>query len=74
MANNTKATEQAAKPVSKAVPADSVYSAAELAANNRLFGTGREVVVVALRQAGVDSATFEEAKAILEKFKNTEVK
>lgn len=57
-----------------AVPAESVYSAEELAKNYRAFGTYREIVVVALRQAGKASATFSEAKTIIEKFKNKEVK
>lgn len=54
--------------------AESVYTAAELAANYKAFNTRREIVVVALRKAGKDSATFAEAKAIVDKFKNKEVK
>ena len=53
---------------------ESVYSAAELANNAKLFGTSREIVVVALRKAGKKYATFTEAKAIVDKFKNKEVK
>lgn len=52
---------------------ESVYSAEELANNHRAFGTYREIVVVALRLAGKESATFSEAKQIVEKFKNKEV-
>lgn len=56
-------------------PADeSVYSAAELAENYKAFQVRREVVVVALRLAGKKTATFAEAKNIIEKFKNKEVK
>lgn len=68
MASNTKAAE------AKAAPAESVYSASELASNYKLFGVNREIVVVALRKAGKTAATFTEAKAIVDKFKNKEVK
>ena len=53
---------------------ESVYTAEELADNYKVFGTYREIVVVALRQAGKKTATFAEAKTIIEKFKNKEVK
>lgn len=53
---------------------ESVYSAAELADNCKAFNTRREIVVVALRLAGKETATFSEAKAIVDKFKNKEVK
>lgn len=49
---------------------ESVYTAKELADNCNIFGTYREIVVVALRQAGKDTATVSEARAIIEKFKN----
>lgn len=63
------------EPVVKQAPAvESVYTAAELAANHKVFGTYKEIVVVALRQAGKEAATFSEAKNIIEKFKNKEVK
>lgn len=65
MASETKTT--------KAAPAESVYPAAELANNSKLFGTSREIVVVALRLAGKESATITEAKAIIDKFKNQKV-
>lgn len=63
----------------KATPAavtvnESVYTAEELAENHKVFNTSREIVVVALRVAGKKTATFPEAKAIIEKFKNKEVK
>lgn len=64
----------ATKDNSVEVRSESVYSAAELADNYKAFGTYREIVVVALRQAGKNSATFAEAKAIVDKFKNKEVK
>lgn len=68
MANNTKVA--AAKPATT----ESVYTASELAANHKLFGVNRDIVVFALRKAGKTSATFSEAKAIVDKFKNKEVK
>ena len=58
----------------KAAPAESVYSADELAANHKLFGVNREIVVIALRKAGKTTATFAEAKVIIDKFKTKEVK
>lgn len=64
----TKAAPAAARPE------ESVYSAAELVENYKVFKTSREVVEVALRLAGKKSATFTEAKTIIEKFKNKEVK
>ena len=57
----------------KAAP-ESVYSASELAANHKMFGVNRDIVVVALRKAGKTSATVQEAKTIINKFKNKEVK
>ena len=72
MANDTKTAAQADKKTKTA--AESVYPASELANNCKLFETSREIVVVALRLAGKDSATFAEAKAIIDKFKNKEVK
>lgn len=64
---------EVAKPT-PAAPAESVYSAAELIANYHLFSANRDIVVLALRKAGKESATFAEAKAIIEKFKTKEVK
>lgn len=62
-------------PVVKAAPIqESVYPASELADSCKVFGTSREIVVVALRLAGKESATFSEAKKIIETFKNKEVK
>ena len=55
-------------------PAESVYTAAYLAENHRAFKAPREIVVVALRLAGKENATFAEAKTIIERFKNKEVK
>lgn len=70
-------TEPAKTDVPKAevkAPAESVYTAAELADNYKVFRTSRDIVVVALRMAGKKTATFAEAKNIIEKFKNKEVK
>ena len=78
--NKSKAKEEkvvaeatASAPV-KPVVVESLYSAEELADNNKVFNTSREIVVVALKQAGKKSATFSEAKQIIEKFKHKEVK
>lgn len=53
---------------------ESVYTAEELVANYKVFNTSREIVEVALRQAGKKSATYKEAKEIINKFKTKEVK
>lgn len=53
---------------------ESVYSANELAQNYKVFNTSREIVAVALRLAGKETATFAEAKTIIDNFKNKEVK
>lgn len=53
---------------------ESVYSAEYLIANHRVFRTSKEIVSVALRQAGKKTATFAEAKIIIETFRNKEVK
>lgn len=59
-------------PAPKQAP-ESVYSAQELAANHKAFGLPKELVVVALRLAGKDSASFPEAKRIVEAFSRKEV-
>lgn len=76
------AAEKAAPAAEKAAPAaekvnavsESVYSAVELAKNHKVFKTSREIVEVALRMAGKQTATMAEATEIIEKFKNKEVK
>lgn len=83
MANSTK-PKAAAEPVVKETPVEketpvvhvneSVYTAEELAKNHKFFKTSYEIVVVALRMAGKTAATVTEAKNIIEKFKNREVK
>lgn len=67
----TKAEETAKAPAKEA---ETVYTAAELADGHAVFNVAREIVVVALKLAGVTSATVSEAKVIIEKFKNREVK
>lgn len=77
MAPNSKPkAAPAAVPVKENVaPVNaSVYTAEELAENHKVFKTSREIVVVALRLAGKKTATFQEAKTIIDKFKNKEVK
>lgn len=63
MASNTKEAAQTA----------SVYSAAELADNHKMFGVNRDIVVAALKQAGKTFATVSEAKAIIDKYKSRKV-
>lgn len=53
---------------------ESVYTAEELAQNHKFFKTSYEIVAVALQMAGKKAATVTEAKNIIEKFKNKEVK
>ena len=64
----------ATKPKAPEAVNESVYTAAELIQNHKVFNTSREIVEVALRLAGKKSATLTEAKAVIEKFKNKEVK
>jgi hypothetical protein len=54
--------------------AESKYSAKELVENYKVFNASYAIVAVALRLAGKDSYTFEEAKTIIDTFKNKEVK
>lgn len=68
-----KVAENTTTPV-KPLAVESVYTAKEMADNYKVFNTSREIVVVALRQAKKETATVSEAKAIIEKFKNKEVK
>ena len=77
MATNAKAKaapEASRENENASVVNESVYTAEELAANHKVFKTSREIVEVALRIAGKKSASFTEAQAIIEKFKNKEVK
>lgn len=69
----TKEAAEAAAPVVKTAKA-SVYTADELIANHKVFKASKAIVKVALKQAKKDSATFAEAKDIIEKFRNKEVK
>ena len=58
-----------AKTTESAAPQESVYTAQELAENSKLFQASYEIVTVALRKAGKETATRSEAKKIIEKFK-----
>ena len=73
MANKSTKTKST-DTVETAPAQDSVYTIAELADNHKIFGTFREIVVVALREAGESAYTFAEARKIIENFKNKEVK
>ena len=75
--NKTKVQETAVEEVAKkqdVKPVESTYTALELANNHKIFNVSKEIVVVALRLAKKETATFEEAKKIIDKFKNKEVK
>lgn len=64
-------------PAKKAAPVnavESIYTAEELANNHTIFNASYEIVAVALRLAGKTEATMAEAKDIVEKFQNKEVK
>ena len=76
MASSTKskANETVVEAATVAPVAESVYTAEELADNHKIFSTSHEIVVIALRMAGKNTATLAEAKTIIEKFKNKEVK
>ena len=52
----------------------SVYTAAELAKAHKTLGTTHEIVAVALKLAGKKEASLDEAKKIIEEFKNKEVR
>lgn len=73
MAKTNAKVEEPTKSEVVSAP-ESVYSAEELAKNYRTFNTSREIVVVALKLANKEYATLTEAKAIIEKFKNREIK
>lgn len=70
----TAQTEGAAERKKTAVRQDAVYSAEELAADaDKVFGTRRECVLAAMKDAGMERCTVSEAKAIVEGFLNREV-
>ncbi len=46
----------------------SVYTIEECAQNHKQFGTSYEIVVVALKQSGKDTVTFEQAQKIVSAF------
>lgn len=71
MATNEKDTAVEKKTVAPVAPAaaESVYTVEDLISNFKAFKTSKEIVTVALRKAGKKTATFAEAKVIIEKFK-----
>ena len=74
MGNTKKAPAATPEPTVQKAPNESVYSAEDLIANHKAFKTSKAIVKVALHQAGKKTATFSEAKTIIDKFKNKEVK
>lgn len=75
MATKTKAEESAKEVIveAPAKAAESVYTAEELAKNHSVFNASRDIVVVALRLAHKATATYAEAKAIIDEFKNRRI-
>lgn len=73
MANEKGKTETSAKPTTPK-ESESVYTTEFMIDNFAAFNTSREIVEVALKQANIKSATYSEAKTIIERFKNKEVK
>lgn len=74
MANKKTEIAEVKKEAPAVKEQESVYTAKQLADAYKFFETGREIVVVALKQAGKKEATVSEAKKIIEEFKNKEVK
>lgn len=71
---NKEGAVQASKKEQKVLQ-ESVYPAGELAANaKKVFGTRQECVAAALRASGKTDCTVSEAKRIVEKFLNREVR
>ena len=74
MAAKTKAEETVKEPVVEApAQTESIYTAEELIKNHSAFKVSREIVVVALKKANKKTATYAEAKAIIENFKNRRI-
>lgn len=69
--DNAKTTP--AKEAKAAKAPESVYTAEELVKAHKAFDVSHEIAAVALRLEKVESATFAEAKKIIDKFKNKEV-
>lgn len=74
-ATQAPAETKAEKKPEKKAPAESVYTVSELAGNARsVFGTMQECVVAALKTDGKAEYTVSEAKEIVRKFLQKEVK
>ena len=54
-------------------PAKDVYTVDEIIEGYTAFGTSKEIVTVAIKLSGIKSATFDEAKKLIDDFKNKEV-
>ena len=72
-ADNRKSVTEKAKSTHASGPV-STYTIAELTKAHKIFNASHEIVAVALKLAGVERATVEEAKKLIEEFKNKEVK
>lgn len=67
-------TQEAVKPTTKTKTVASVYTTEQLINNYKAFNTSKEIVKVALKLSGKDRITFDEAKRIVDAFRNKEVK
>lgn len=72
--NETSAVEIEPAVQTQPVQTESVYTADELVANFKAFKTSKEIVKIALWKAKKRTATFNEAKAIVDNFRTKEVK
>ena len=66
-------TKKQKEAVETASAPESVYTARELADSCHVFGTMKDIVLMALRRAGKPVTTFSDARQIIDEFKNKEV-
>lgn len=66
--------EPVVEPVAVPVVEPTVYTASELAESYAAFKYPKECVVAALRCAGINRATFDQAKAEIDKFMRKVIK
>lgn len=74
MATKTKSDVKVDEIKANDAPAkESVYTTEEIIDGYKAFGAAKEIVTVAMKLSGRTSATFDEAKKIVDSFKNKEV-
>lgn len=76
MANNSNNTKQTTKTVAKVtnVAVESTYTLAEFVKASKKLNASPDIVTAAFKCAGIEKATLEEAKRIVNTFKLKEVK